>query len=320
MSTASLLRWIALVAGAELAVRGHLANRFWTCHAGALLVAIAVAALLWPTRGRRAGAITAAALLALAAVDTVIGAVATPPPPAPTRERTAGRAAISPVRYSPAPAPGRFVILLFAGSERGGDSPLPASPLRSLLPRCEPPIEVVEAVTREPLGDAAALESALARFRPGLVIVVASGDLLDDVIAELPVLAAPREIGPRGSQLGRALEGALARWLSDLASTATKVSLDPRTSRFVARYRELVLAARRTGSEVALTIPPHPVAPDEPHVRAWALASRAVRALAGTYAIPAVDLRPEVDGAHAVAEALGRQLEYAVPGCRTGPS
>src|SRR2546426_10488330 len=45
MSTGSLLRWIALVAGAELAVRGHLANLGWTCHAGAAPVAIALAAL-----------------------------------------------------------------------------------------------------------------------------------------------------------------------------------------------------------------------------------------------------------------------------------
>jgi hypothetical protein len=313
MSTASLLRWIALVAGAELAVRGHLADRFWACHAGVALVAIAVAALLWRTRARRTGAIAAAALLGLAAIDAALGAFAAPPP---QRASSAWRTAVDPVRYSPVPEPGRFVILLFAGSERSGDAPLPASLLRTALPRCEPPIEVVEAVTREPLGDRAALEAALARFHPGLVLVVAASGVLDDVIAELPVIAAD-EIGPRGSRLGRAIEEALARWWR---APGERVAIDPRSSQFVARYRELVLAARRAESEVALLIPPAPVAPDVPHARASALANRALRTLAGSYAIPAIELSPGTLGAQAVAGALGRRLERAISGCRRRPS
>jgi hypothetical protein len=72
MSTASLLRWIALVAGAELAVRGYFADRLGLCHAGAALLALALAALLWQTRIRRAGIALGIALLVLAAVDLVL--------------------------------------------------------------------------------------------------------------------------------------------------------------------------------------------------------------------------------------------------------
>jgi hypothetical protein len=320
MSTASLLRWIALVAGAEFAVRGYLADRGWICHAGAALVAVAIAALCWRTRARRAGAGAAAALLAVAAVDAAIGAFAAPVPPAPPEERAAQQA-IESVRYSADLARGSSVILLFAGSEQGGDSPLPAPLLRAALPRCEPPLEVVEAVTREPLGDPAALESALARFHPGLVLVIAASELLDGVIGEATELGLPatEEIGPRGSRLGRAIEGALAEWRTDRAwrrAPDGSAALDPRTSRVVARYRELVLAARRAGSEVALLITPLAVAPDAAHEHARMLASNALRALAGSYAIPAIDLRPEREGARAVADALAPWLAHAAPGCR----
>src|SRR5215468_1588941 len=120
MSTASLIRWIALVAGAELTVRGHLAGRFWTCHAGAALFAIALAAITRPTRARRAGALAAAVLLAIAAIDAAIGA---PAPAAAVREPTAPAPAESAVAPSAPSLPGRFAILVFAGRDADGQSP-----------------------------------------------------------------------------------------------------------------------------------------------------------------------------------------------------
>src|SRR5262245_45435552 len=106
MSTASLLRWIALVAGAGLAVRGHLAGHVWTCHAGVALFAIAVAALARPTRARRAGAWTAVALLALASIDAAVTAFAAPALPSPASLREDGAPAPpAPLRSADA-APG----------------------------------------------------------------------------------------------------------------------------------------------------------------------------------------------------------------------
>jgi hypothetical protein len=78
MSTASLLRWIALCAGGELTMRGYLSGSAALCHAGAALVALALAALSWPTRARRAGLGLAGALLALTAVDTALALRAEP--------------------------------------------------------------------------------------------------------------------------------------------------------------------------------------------------------------------------------------------------
>ena len=126
-----------------------------------------------------------------------------------------------------------------------------------------------------------------------------------------------------------------------------------RASRVVARYRELVLVARRADAAVALVIPALAVAPDAPvdrlraaergapRTRAGLLASRAharsVRALAGSYALPVIDTRPaleDVDGgsfvalgrlsaagreqlAQVVAKALAERLAPVLPGCRT---
>src|SRR5262245_33572674 len=195
MSTASLLRWIVLVAGAELAVRGHLANRAWTCHAGAALFAIALALLTRPTRARRVGAVTAASLLALTAIDAAVGAFAAPPAPPEASVRTRAAPAEPAALPSSAPAPGSTAILVFAG--RGADGQAALSPvalgaaLRDRV-RCAPPIEVFAAAdVRGPLGDRAALDAALAQFRPALVLVLAANELLDDVIAESAALDFP---------------------------------------------------------------------------------------------------------------------------------
>jgi hypothetical protein len=312
MSTASLLRWIALVAGAELAVRGHLSNHAWTCHAGAAIAAIALAAICQPTRARRAGAIAAALLLALTAIDASISAFAKPPqpPPASLRERAGASPPESPAA---APAPGGSLILVFAGRDPDGQPALSAALLGAALRdriSCQPPIAVVDAAASGALGDPAALSSALARFHPRLVLVLAANELLDDVIAESPELdfPAPEEIGPRGSPLGRRLEGAFAQWRRERAwrhALGSEAALDPRASRVVARYRALVLAARRGDAEVALLIPAlaisdsasveqiRSVEVDAPRARAWLLASRAhahgLRVLAGSYGVPAID-------------------------------
>jgi hypothetical protein len=354
MSTGSLLRWIALVAGAELAVRGHLADRTWTCHAGAALFALALAALAWPTRAWRAGGIAAGALLALVAIDAAVAGFASPAPAAtaPAREAVAP----APPR-DPAPvAPGRFAILVFGGRARSTSA---ASLERALNGRmtCAQPLAVVEAGGAGALGDAAALTAAIASVHAALVLVLAESELLDDVAAESPALdfAAPAAIGPRASPIGVAVESALASWRSDRrwrAALDEKVALDPRSSRVVARYRALVLASRRAGADVALVIPPLALAPDaprdairaaerdEPRARRWLLASRAharsLRALAGTYGIRAIDVRPGLEGsgsaafdslgqlsdagraqlAQTVATALADLLARTPPGCR----
>ena len=116
------------------------------------------------------------------------------------------------------------------------------------------------------------------------------------------------------------------RWQRALAA---ELELDPRRSRVVARYRELVLAARRADADVMLLIPPLALAPasdpdrirsaevDAPRARAWQLASRAharsIRALAGSYAIPAIDTQ---QGLRAVADALAPRLARTPPACR----
>jgi hypothetical protein len=314
-------------------------------------------------------------VVALAAVDAAIGAFAAPPQPPPSlRERGASSAQQAegerrPSEWAPPdsaplaaalPAPGAAKILVFAG--RGADGQAALSPLslgaalRDRL-RCARPVEVVEAVgVRGPLGDPPALDAALAQFRPALVLVLAANELLDDVIAESTALdfALPEPIGPRGSRLGRALEGALAQWRRERAwqrALGAEIALDPRASRVVARYRELVLAARRADAEVALVIAPLALAPDapadrlraaealSPGARRWLLASRvhalALRALAGSYAIPAIDTRPALEGgdgaafaelgrlsaagrgrlAQAVADALFERLAGTLPGC-----
>jgi hypothetical protein len=307
-------------------------------------------------RARRSGAIAAAALLAAAAIDAAIGAFPAPPT-APIRKRSDPVPVVVPA--SPLPAAGSFAVLVFAGRDPDGQSALPAPLLRASAARfdCDPPIEVVETVAGEPLGEAAALEAALERYRPGLVLVLAANAVLDEVIAELPAVdfPAPEATSPRGSPLGSAIERAIAdfqrerRWRRALGA---EIALDPRTSRVVARYRELVLAARRAGADVMLAIPPlaaddriRAAERDAPHARAWLLASRAharsVLALAGSYGIPAIDARSTLEGdgseafaelgwldapgrerlAEVVADAIRERVVRTAPGCRArGPS
>ena len=80
MSTGSLLRWIALVAGGELAVRGYVAGSVALCHAGAALFALALAVLVGRTRARWIAVGLGAGLLAVTAVDAVLALRAEPQP------------------------------------------------------------------------------------------------------------------------------------------------------------------------------------------------------------------------------------------------
>lgn len=79
MSTANLLLGVALVAGAELAVRGHLSANLPAFHAGLLLAAAGIVALA--LRARRAGrrvlplAAGAAALAGLSVAELALGAL-----------------------------------------------------------------------------------------------------------------------------------------------------------------------------------------------------------------------------------------------------
>jgi hypothetical protein len=202
MSTGSLLRWIALVAGGELALRGHFTGQVALCHAGAALFALALAALVWPTRARRTGVALGAALLALTAIDAVWALCADPEPEA---------AAMQWGRYE-----------------------------------CEQAVVFVEA-------DA---PSALASDLTGRLVLVGA-----------PALP---ETGRRASPLGRALERLLRAREAEVTAA-------------IARTREVVLAARRAGADVALVIPAEPVlAPD-------------LRSLAGSYAIRAIDAGSELE-------------------------
>jgi hypothetical protein len=345
MSTWSLLRWIALVAGAELAVRGNLANHGWACHGGAALAALALAALAWPTPvqgpafARRLGLLAAGVLGGLVAIDAALAAwaVADRPSPAPARELAAPAA----LPAAPAAPPaGSIVILAFGGSAIAGvsaEEPDWPARLQAALrerSRCERSVAVVDARrSGAPLGDAAALATALAEHRPFLVLVLAGPGLLDGVLEEAPALRfpAPEPIGARASLLGRALEAALAKWRTDRRwrrAVAADVALDPRSSPVIARYRELVLTARRAGAEIALLIPALAVAAEssdelrsieiaQPHTRSWILASRAharsIRAIAGSYGIRAIDTRPGL--IDAVATALAEPLARTAPGC-----
>src|SRR5262245_55594264 len=320
MSTASLLRWIALVVGAELAVRGHLADRRWICHAGAALFAVALAAIARPTRARRAGAVAAGVLLALAAIDASIGAFGEPAPrtAADTTEPTPPESALD---VTEPPAPGSTVILLLGGRDRDGGSALPPGDLGDALRerlQCEPSIAVVAAADgSQSLGDAPALRAALAQFHPALVVVLAANEVLDALVAESAALDFPaaEPVGPRGSPLVRALERAHTQWRRERAwrqALDRVASPDPRTSRVFARYRALVLAAHRSDTAIALVIPSLAVAPDAPEhairsaeigaprARAWLLASRAhargLRALAASYGILEIDTRPALQG------------------------
>src|SRR5262245_52939707 len=164
MSTASLLRWIALVAGAELAVRGHLANHVSICHAGAALFALALAAFAWPTWARRAGAVAAAAVVAIAAIAAAVAWLAAPAwsPAASPPER--GAPAEAAPRATAIPAPGATAILVFAG--RGADGQAALSPVSlgvALHDRlhCNPPVEAFAPTDlRGTLGDPPALGAA----------------------------------------------------------------------------------------------------------------------------------------------------------------
>jgi len=275
MSTRSLLVWIALVTGVEFALRGHLANRGWLCHGGALLFALGLAGLVWPTRARRAGIAVATGLALLVGFDASWAAWREAPP-AGAGEKT--------VRAE------------------GGV----AAALESRF-RC--PDEVATLDVSEP---ARRWRSAL-EAGPRLALVYGGERVLDEVLASEPALRRAR--GERSPERGSPLVAALVqRWRRGDAEQRWREArdaalfVDPARSRVAARYREALLAARRSGAEVLLLVD----APTEgepaatPEARGRWLAERAhlrlVRGVAGAYGLRVVEVDP---GLGALRERLG---------------
>ena len=78
MSTGRLLLWAALVAGVELAVRGHLVGDGAIAHGGALLAVGAALGLAWRPARRRALVAVGALAVGAVAIDAALGAPPTP--------------------------------------------------------------------------------------------------------------------------------------------------------------------------------------------------------------------------------------------------
>ena len=264
MSSRSLLSWVALVAGAELAVRGHLADRSLACHGGALLFAAALAALTWPGRGRRAGALAASALAALALLDAgwrIAG-------PAAAEQMLAERRAVL-------PSLGNILTHRFA---------------------CPPG---VAAFGLTELGS----PSPWSEGEWSFVLLHGGETIVDAVLEEAPELradAAPT--GPRASPLAARLERSVRRSAAERRWRRAREALEqlePERSRVFAAYRAAILGARRSGAGVALALAPVPgEAPAEPDQRTRWAARRAheqlARAAAGRYGIPVIELSPDL--------------------------
>jgi hypothetical protein len=335
MSSFRLLGWIALVAGAEFAVRGHVAAHPVACHGGALLFALACVALTWPTRGRRAVLAAAIVWTGLVGVDAALAswargrvspATAGAASIGSANDPRGGEAAGVGVSRLPAPPDDAFVVLAIGGSTTAATSEFePAWPalLESTLRErfsCRQAVAVLNAGRSDaPLGGGAtALESLDDAVRPALVLVLAGPQLLDAVMAEAPALHfdTPPPVGARASVLGAALEREWRRARIDRRwrdAIAEEMTLDPRASGVAARYRALVTGARRNGADIRLLIPPLALdgdsSPDlfafyertQTDARSRVLASRAhariVRTIAGAYGVRVLDTRPGLDGA-----------------------
>jgi len=370
MSTRSLLVWAALVAGAELAVRGYLGGDALACHGGAVLFAGGLAGLALRSRRsalRRLGLGAAALLCVVAAADAALSRVqgaSAPPAPAPseTTPDVPRRAGAEPEP----PPPESLVIAVLGGSGAvgAGDDAEAAWPGRleaALRERfaCERRIVVWNAARPgEPLGGGAEAVGRLAEsVQPELLLVHAGPGMLEALLDEEPALRFPPAEPRRrcASLLGAALERLVRgtarerRWREALD---VAVPLDLRRSRVAARYRALVLAARRRGIDGVLLTTALALAPEappaalreaeraHPRIRARILANRhharLVRGVAGSYGLVSVDTRavlpegdprafrdlarPSPEGhariADAVADGLARTLARPPARCR----
>ena len=278
MSTRSLLCWIAGVAGAELAIRGHLAGHGAACHGGALLLAAAllVASRGGASRAARLGRATAAGLAALAGLD----ALAALDP---------GRALLAP------PGPGS------AGA--ASETPAPASSaqlgewLREL--GCGERVALIDVAQKR-----SSWEESLAA-RPELALLRGGAALEGILLAESPGLSVPSAALPaaRASPLGAAIESAWRRARSRRALERARgqaTEVDARSSRVAGRYRSALLLAREGGARAALLLPGAEVGAPE-LAPARAAHARLARAVAGSYAARALK---EPQGSEALARLL----------------
>lgn len=339
MSTRSLLVWAALVAGAELAARGYLGGDGLACHGGAALFAAALAALSLGARGRglrrpgrlarRLGLGAAALLLAAAGVDAAVsrGPSAGPGDTGPRSPAAAetGVADADGHGASPARREGDFAIAVLDGAPASGEPRPWTDLLQTVLRRrydCERRIVVWRAGRPgEPLGGGAdAVERLAEASRPDLLLVYAGPGLLDALLEEEPSLRfpAPEPVPRRGSALVASVEVRLRRAARERRwseARSAPAPLDLRGSPVAARYRALVLAARRRAIDVALLTTSLAATADSPPaaLRAWEVAhprtrslvlanrqhARLVHGIAGSYGVPAIDTRPGLDGSGA---------------------
>ena len=268
MSTASLIGWVALVAGAEFA-RAISAEPLWTCRAGALLFALALAARAGrPAPGARVRSGHGA--LALAALPTPRFSALTRRRgrrPSSLRERRGARRAggASPggsVSSRPASPDDLRVRRPRRGRVRGPR--VSTAPLRAQR-RLRPPLDVIERGCRAPLATTAALEAGSRSSGRSSCWCSPGTELLDDVIAESAGArrsgSEPTARAARGSaaRSRRALRGAPQRGAGGARAAPSR---DGPRVRLAARYRELVLAARPADAEVALFVPGARARPD----------------------------------------------------------
>ena len=290
MSTRSLLVWVALIAGAELAVRGHLTDHGGACHGGALLFAVGLAGLAWPGRARRAGLAVAGLLAAAVAVDAGVAAWAG--------------------------APGAPVDPFGPDVRNPEDAPGETSPLaRALAERFACPDGVVVLDVADPPAHwKRQLEAS-----PYLALVHGRAPRLDELVEIGPDLRAAlgEPLPPRASPGLAALE---ARWRERDADRHWRrvreatLPVDAHRSPIADRYRAALLAARRGGAEVTLLVSmPDEAEPADPAARADWLATRAhaqvVRSVAGAYGLRALEVGPELG-------ALRERLSRPDAGCR----
>ena len=338
MSMWGLTLLVALVGGLELAVRGHLGDRPGPFHAGLWLLAAALLTLtvLARRRGRaRAAALPGVLAGALASLSIAELGLArwgsadgsTQPTGAPAQIEGFGpKSPRSGAIGAPEGAGYRIVTLGGSAAFAAPSAGEPAWP--ALLERrireqlvCDSPVRVLDA--GRPGADLArslaALETELLPLEPHLLIVQVGGADLKQLANEVgipPVGTAPR-VPARASRIVRALETGLRersfarRWHAARAFDVETPALDE--TRTLARYRKLIVEARRNRIEVRLltiSLAANERSPEEairvheetfPATRraivANRLHTRLLRSVAARYGGRALDTSAGLDGA-----------------------
>lgn len=289
MTTRSLLWWVALLGGAELALRGHLWNRASLLHAGAWLVVAALARAAWRSAGRRRAALLAASCLPLAL--SLLAALGLPAPPknplvdfwrdhAADRETLARVAngssitafgtevALAPHGFRaqpPTPEPVYRIVALGGSNTFGVPRPAGGPPWPALLERdiaalgCAVPVAVYNA-GRTGRGLAAAVrgfEREIVPLEPDLILVLPSPPDIFGLARAAPAgIGVVTPLPDRASSLLAAIETGWRRrdverrYRDALANDPP--SVEPDAIPLTAAYRSLLVKARRRGIDVAL--------------------------------------------------------------------